>query len=219
VSRRALVAGASGLVGSHCLRQLLACPVYGEVTALVRRPLPLTHPRLVQAIIDFDALPAAFPAADCEDVFCCLGTTIRKAGSQAAFRRVDFDYPVALAHVVREHNAQRFLLVSALGASASSRVFYNRVKGEVEQAVQAVEIAHTWCFRPSLLLGERTEHRPAERASILFARLVAPLLRGPLARYRAIDAAVVAAAMVSVAVHGHASGIIESEEIPRLATR
>jgi uncharacterized protein YbjT (DUF2867 family) len=219
VSRRALVAGASGLIGAHCLRRLLACTVYAEVLALVRRPLPLTHARLTQAVIDFDALPASLPAGGFDDVFCCLGTTIGKAGSQPAFRRVDFDYPVALAHAVRERGAQRFLLVSALGANAASSVFYNRVKGEVEQAVAAAGIEHTWCFRPSLLLGARSERRAGERAAILFARLAAPLLLGPLARYRAIEAAAVAAAMVEVAVHGHASGVIESEQIARLAAR
>jgi uncharacterized protein YbjT (DUF2867 family) len=219
MSRRALLAGASGLVGSGCLQRLLANGQYTQVVALVRRPLPLAHEKLTQAVVDFDRLESTSPAGPIDDVYCCLGTTIRKAGSQAAFRRVDFDYPVALARAARTRGASRFLLVSALGADPSSRVFYNRVKGEVEEAVRSAGIEQTWFFRPSLLLGERAESRPAERAGIAFARLVSPLLRGPLFRYRAVEADAVAAAMISVALHGHPSGPIESDEIARLALR
>ena len=217
MSRRALLAGASGLVGSHCLQRLLHDPHYAQVVALVRRPLDVTHPRLVQSVVDFDHL--ALPAGRFDDVYCCLGTTIRRAGSQEAFRRVDFEYPVALAHAARQRGALRFLLVSALGADAASKVFYNRVKGEVEEAVRQAGIERTWFFRPSLLLGERSETRPAERAGIVFAKLVSPLLRGPLGRYRAIDADAVAAAMVNVALHDPSPGAIESDAIARLAAR
>jgi len=121
-ARSALVAGASGLVGSHVLRLLLAEPAYERVTALVRRELPQRHPNLVQRVVDFDRLAELgdFPRVD--DVFCCLGSTIRRAGSQEAFRRVDFTYVHALARVASRHRAARFLLVSSLGAAPGSRV-------------------------------------------------------------------------------------------------
>ena len=217
MSRRALLAGATGLVGSHCLRLLLASAPYEKVVALVRRPLPLTEGKLEQAVVDYDRLAAMLPAGSFDDVYCCLGTTIRKAGSQAAFRRVDFDYPVALAREARKRGASRFMLVSALGADPTSKVFYNRVKGEVEQAVRAAGLEQTWCFRPSLLVGERSESRPAERAGIAFAKLMVPLLQGPLRRYRAVEADAVAAAMIAVALNGHPPGAIESDEIAQLA--
>ncbi len=217
MSRRALVAGATGLVGSHCLRLLLASRQYEKVVALVRRPLSLNDAKLEQAVVDYDRLAETLPAGSFDDVYCCLGTTIRKAGSQAAFRRVDFDYPVALAQVARSRGARQFLLVSALGADPASKVFYNRVKGEVEQAVRAAGIEQSWFFRPSLLVGERSESRPAERAGIAFAKLMVPLLQGPLRRYRAVEADAVAAAMIAVALNGHPPGAIESDEIAQLA--
>ncbi len=212
-----MLAGASGLVGSHCLGLLLANAAYGRVHVLVRTQLPIVHPNLVQHCIDFDRLEHELGVDQVDDVYCCLGTTIRKAGSQSAFRRVDFDYPVALARAVAQRGATRFLLVSALGADAGSSVFYNRVKGEVERAVAAIGIPHVCCFRPSLLLGPRTEFRPGERAGIVLARLIGPVLAGPLARYRAIPAGDVAAAMVYVALHGYDGASVESERIASLA--
>ncbi len=188
--RIALLAGASGLVGGHCLRLLLAEPAYGRVIALGRRALPLQHAKLEQKL----------------DVYCCLGTTIKKAGSQDAFRRVDHDYVVALAQAAKQAGARRFLLVSALGANPRSHIFYNRVKGEVERDVSAVAFAAVHIFRPSLLLGERAESRPLERLGTLAFGVLAPLLVGPLRPYRPIAAEAVAQAMVRAAL-GEGTGV------------
>ena len=215
--RAALLAGASGLVGGHCLRRLLANPVYGSVTILVRRPFPLSHSKLAQIVVDFDHF-ALDPGQDtAEDVYCCLGTTIRKAGSQDAFRRVDFDYPLQLARCSKACGARRFLMVSALGADANSSVFYNRVKGEVEQAVREVGIDRSYFFRPSLLLGERVEFRLGERIGMAVAALIAPLLVGRLRRYRPIEADAVAAAMVYAASCDLPAGVVESDHIAQLS--
>jgi len=193
-----LLAGATGLVGGHVLHLLLADDTYQKITVLSRRGLPVTSPKLQQRLIDFDHLvDLDVPRVD--DVFCCLGTTIKKAGSQEAFRKVDFGYVEALARVAARHGAKQFLLVSAIGATPKSRVFYSRVKGETEAAVQAAGFAATHVFRPSLLLGDRAASRPAERLGIVVGRAVGFAFVGPLRRYRPIAAADVAAAMVRVA--------------------
>lgn len=217
--RRALIAGAQGLVGSHLLRLLLARAAWSGVVAPVRRPLTPAHPKLSAPLVDFDRLDDFAPDTPIDDVFCCLGTTIAKAGSKAAFRRVDHDYVVAMARLAVRVGARHFVMVSALGASASSRVFYNRVKGEAEAAVLALPLPRTTIFRPSLLAGERSESRPAERAGLLFAKLVGPFLIGGLRRYRAVPAEDVAAAMAAVALEGEPLGVVESEQIVTLARR
>jgi uncharacterized protein YbjT (DUF2867 family) len=217
--KTALIAGATGLVGSACLARLLADASYERVAALVRRPLPHRDPKLAQQIIDFDRLGAlgqAFPAAT--DVYCCLGTTMKRAGSEAAFRQVDFTYVVGLAAQSLDHGARQFLLVSSLGANPSSAFFYNRVKGETEAAVAALPFEGRQIFRPSILLGERAEHRPGERAGIAVMQTASFLLAGPLRKYRPIAAATVAAAIVAVAAKApRGVNIYESNDIERIA--
>jgi len=218
-ARTALLAGATGLVGSHCLSQLLSDPACGRVVAVVRRPLPLSDPKLDARVVEFDRLAAAdLPPVD--DVYCALGTTIRRAGSRDAFRRVDHDYVVALARRAAERGAPRFMLVSAIGADARSRVFYSRVKGETERDVAAVTFDAVHLLRPSFLVGERSEHRPGERLMIGLFSGVAPLLVGPLRRYRPIAAAVVARAMRVVARHAdRGTHVHESDRIAELGER
>lgn len=217
--KTALIAGASGLVGSQCLARLLAEPAYERVIALVRRPLPQNDPRLDQRVIDFDRLGAegaGFPAAT--DVFCCLGTTMKQAGSREAFRLVDFTYVVGLAAQSLERGARQFLLVSSIGANPTSPAFYTRVKGETEAAVTALPFEGRQIFRPSILVGERAENRPGERAGIVAMKGAAFLLLGPLRKYRPIAAATVAEAMVRVALQApRGVNIYESNEIERIA--
>lgn len=214
---RALVVGASGLVGSHLLRRLLSNPAYASVESWGRRSLLAEHIKLTQRIVDFDQLAKEKSHFQFDHVFCALGTTIKKAGSSEAFRRVDYEYPLALARLAKASGAKCFLLVSALGANAQSSVFYNRVKGELEDAIAALAIPNTYFLRPSLLAGERQEHRAGERVGLLFAKIVRPLMIGPLRRYRAIEADKVAAAMILAATQTLPSGVIESERIAALA--
>jgi len=213
-----VLAGATGLVGRHCLTRLLEDPSFDRVVAIGRRPPPISHPSLEPLLVDFEAWCRDPQLPPCETVICCLGTTRRKAGSRAAFRRVDRDYPVALARAGREAGATRFLLVSAVGADSRSRFFYNRVKGEAETAVQGPGYQLVGIVRPSLLLGEREEARPAEAIAALIGRRVRPLFRGPFRRYRPVRAADVAGALVALA-HSADRGvrIVESEEIEPLA--
>ena len=195
-TRSALVAGASGLVGGFLLQSLLENPLYREVCSLGRRALPQQHPKLTQRAVDFARLETeALPSS--EDAFCCLGTTIKKAGSQEAFRAVDHDAVLAFAKAARKAGARRFLLISALGADARSRIFYNRVKGETEEDLKSVGFESLVILRPSLLLGERAESRPGEHAAIVVTKVLGPLLR-PFSG-RPIEARTVARAMVALA--------------------
>ncbi len=210
-SRVALVAGASGLVGGHLLRLLLEDPRWGRVVSLGRRELPVEHPRLEQRLAHLPAV-GALPAVD--DVFCALGTTIKRAGSQRAFREIDHDAVVALAEAARAAGATAFLHVTAMGADPHSRVFYNRVKGETERDVASVGIATTVAFRPSILDGDRDEVRPAERAGLAVMRALSPVL----GRYRPTRAEDVAAAMLVTATASRTGGAaVEAGEIARLA--
>ncbi len=190
----ALLAGATGLVGRECLRLLVADPACTEVRVLLRRPLAAAerHPKVRECVTDFERLAEHAEWFAVDQVFCALGTTIKVAGSQAAFRRVDHDYPLQIARLAQEHGARGLHVVSALGANARSSVFYNRVKGELEDALKALHFATLTIAQPSLLLGERAEFRLGEEV----AKRLAWLIPGP---WRPVRAAQVAAGLVNAA--------------------
>ena len=214
-TRTALLLGATGLVGGHCLDLLLADATYEAVVTLGRRPLRRSHPKLTHHVVDFDRLADAASLIEAHDVFCCLGTTMKKAGSKEAFRKVDFDYPVATARIAAANGAEQYLLVSALGASARSRFFYNRVKGEVEQAVGAFAFDGVYVLRPSLITGDREEARAGEQVSAWVLKALSFVLRGPLRKYRPIEARTIARAMVAMAKRQPGGvQVIESDQIP-----
>jgi uncharacterized protein YbjT (DUF2867 family) len=218
--RTALVAGATGLVGHHLVQELIASPAWGEVRLLLRRPvIGFDHPKVRLIQVDWDRLADWHDAFRVDAVFCALGTTIKKAGSQAAFRRVDYDYPLALGRLALAEGAHHFALVSSLGADPKARLFYARVKGEVEEALRGLALPSLAIYRPSLLLGARSEFRLGERAAALFMRPFGPLFVGPLARYRAIHAATVARAMrlqAEAAIPG--AHVYESEQIRQIGS-
>jgi uncharacterized protein YbjT (DUF2867 family) len=201
MNRTALLAGATGLVGSHVLQLLLADATWTHVVTVGRGATPQRHDKLEQRVLDLGAVEAVGDLPHADDVFCCLGTTIKQARSQEAFRRVDHDFVVGLARAGLRigGGATQFLLVSAVGADPESRVFYSRVKGETEADVRKLPYRAVQIFRPSLLLGERAEFRLGERIAMLAAPLMALFLPGRLRRYRPIQAAVVAHAMVNIA--------------------
>ncbi len=209
--RSALLVGATGLIGSALLELLLASPRYARVDVWARRPIAVSHPKLAAKEIDFDRLAELH--VDAEDVYCTLGTTIRTAGSKGAFRRVDFDYPLALARDAARDGAKRILVVSSLGADSRSRVFYSRVKGEMEESVSEAGVPKTLFFRPSLLDGPRSEFRLGERVGLLVGLVLGPLL----GRYRPIHVDLVAKAMLRAAEQDLPAGMFESERIRKLA--
>ncbi|HTL12624.1 MAG TPA: NAD(P)H-binding protein [Bdellovibrionota bacterium] len=210
--RRAVVVGATGLVGGHLLKQLCDNPKYSSVTAVVRRPGALgawardaqASGRLREAVVDFEALSKDSTAAKAftgDDLYCALGTTIKVAGSKDAFRRVDHDYVVESARAARAAGAAKLLLVSSVGADAKSPFFYNQVKGEVERDVASLGFAEVHVFRPSFLAGERIEHRPGEKVALMIGKCLGPIARLPLVRDIApVPAEAVARAMVRAAL-------------------
>lgn len=216
-TKTALVVGATGLVGSSLLFQLLNDSRYGRVVSLVRRSMHLKHPKLDERIVRFDALTEADCHAD--DVFCCLGTTIRQAGSQAAFRKVDYEYPLSVARLSKQAGAQQFVIVTALGSNAHSGIFYNRVKGEVENALQEVGFRSLHICRPSILLGDRKETRLGEGAGKLVAWVLSPVMLGPLKKYKGIQGSQVAAAMLAYAkAEQTGTHVHESDELQAYAS-
>lgn len=196
---RVLLAGATGLVGKHCLTKLLADDDIGRVTVLVRRPPEQTHPKLTVHVVDFDHLGDHARAIAADAVLCCLGTTHRAAGSPEAFAKVDHIYVAELARLAAAQGASRFVLVSTVGADPSSPVFYNRVKGRAEAAVSELPFKAVHLLRPSLLLGERPKPRPAEDWSKQLAPFWSLFAWGPFGHYRPVPAENVAAKMVELA--------------------
>ena len=195
--RTAVIAGATGLVGSHLLP--LLCQHYDRVAAFTRRPLSFSAPNLVELPIENLHNRTWGPV---DDAYCCLGITIAKAGSQAAFRAVDHDLVVDFAKSARDHEASRFGIVSSVGASSKSLAFYLRVKGEMEDAISNLGFASVQIAQPSFLLGEREQARLVEQVGILAGRIVSPLLLGPLSKYRAIEAATVASSLLHAVERG-----------------
>jgi uncharacterized protein YbjT (DUF2867 family) len=204
--------------GFLLLQRLLDNDRYGEVTAVVRSELPVRHPKLRQAVIDFDGMERSAKEFAADDVFCCLGSTIKKAGSQEVFSRVDHDYPLRAAALARKKGAKQFIIITAMGANARSRIFYNRVKGEIEADLADIGFEALRIVRPSLLLGKREEKRFGESVMIKLAPAMAFLLIGPLRKYRPISADAVAKAMVSIAEEP-LSGIViyESNRLQEIA--
>jgi uncharacterized protein YbjT (DUF2867 family) len=211
----AILAGATGLVGGECLKRLIAADEYSRVIVVTRRDLgdAARHEKVRQAIIEFDQLGGLRRSLRGDHVFCALGTTIRKAGSQARFRQVDFEYPLRLAQLTRMNGAGHFSIVSALGASRSSPFFYSRVKGEMEEGLRGMDWPSLAIFRPSLIAGDRAESRPLERLSERF-------LRWAPSTWQPVAASDIAAAMVATALRSPAGiTVVESRDIPALARK
>jgi uncharacterized protein YbjT (DUF2867 family) len=209
--RTALIAGATGLIGESLLGKLLASDRYQKVVALTRTVLTTSHLKLSNVVIDFRNPAKALAGTSADDVFCCLGTTMAKAGSREKFYEVDFQFPLNLARATYESGARKFLLVSALGADKNSSIYYNRVKGEVERAITQIGFEALHIFRPSLLLGPRKEKRPGEDAAKVLYRVFGFIIPE---KYKAIPAEKVATAML-IAASGDQKGkfIHESREI------
>lgn len=197
-TKKAMVVGATGLVGRHITEELLQNPAYSSVTAIQRQPFPIKHPKLKQRVVHFDQLQQEIQKIKVDDIFCCLGTTMKKAKTKEAFRRVDLDYPLILAKHARTH-ARQFLIVTGLGANPHSRFFYNRVKGELEEKLKQLMLPSLHIFRPSLLLGKREEFRFGESVLAVTLPALSMVLQGKWKKYRAIQGKTVARAMIKAA--------------------
>jgi len=198
-NKTALVFGATGLVGGHLVNFLLLHPAYGKVVVFVRRPMDVEHAKLVQHVIDFDRPESYRELVKGDDIFCCLGTTMAKAGSKAAFFKVDYTYTWLAAAMAAQNKVNQLLVVSSVGADANSLFYYSKVKGQIEEALQKLPFWSTHIFRPSVLLGERNENRWGEQVAGRIGKVLDHFTGGLLTKYRPIEADVVAKAMVSAA--------------------
>jgi uncharacterized protein YbjT (DUF2867 family) len=179
--KTAIVLGATGLIGKKVTEHLLKNDNYSTVIILVRKPLNINHPKLKQHIFNYDAIDNTLLKGD--DLFCCLGTTIKTAGSKEAFRKVDLDYVVNVAKASKVNGINHFAVISAMGANKNSTVFYNQIKGEMEESIKAVGFNSTYIIRPSLLLGDRKEFRFGELIGKFFMITLSFLIPK---KYRAI---------------------------------
>jgi uncharacterized protein YbjT (DUF2867 family) len=207
-TRTALIVGATGLIGGYCLDTICDDPNYSEILALVRKPIIKTHRKLKTVITKFDDnLEHELSNIQAQDVYCCLGSTIKKAGSQEAFKAVDYTLVVTVAELMRKQGAEQFIVISAMGADKDSKVFYNRVKGEMEQALRELGYPCLRILKPSLLLGPRQEFRLGEKIGVLLTPVLKPFMLGSLKKYSPIAAKKVAEFMVNVAHEEPVSGV------------
>jgi uncharacterized protein YbjT (DUF2867 family) len=212
-NKTALVIGATGLVGNLLTHQLVDSPIYDKVKVLVRKSLPWQHPRLQEVQFDFDHPNGLVTQAD--DIFCCLGTTIKKAGSQEAFKKVDYQYSLDIARLGLANGARQFAIVTAMGADSKSMLFYNRVKGDVERDLAALNYPTLLIFRPSLLMGSRRQEdsRLGERVAERIMSFLNPVIPG---KYKGIQASKVAKAMLTTTQQGLiGKHIFESDELQK----
>jgi len=217
--RTAVVLGATGLVGGLLTRKLLDHPDYQKVRVLARKTTGLQHPKLEEHLVNFDRLEDHSHLFEADDIFCCVGTTMKAAGSREAFRRVDYDIPLQAARIAQMH-AKQFLLVSSVGASPGSSNFYLRTKGEVEKAIFGTTLQTIHVLRPSFLMGERREKRTGESVAKFMSRFLNPLLMGGWKKYRGIRAETVAMAMINLALEDKKGIFVyESHHIEPVAFR
>lgn len=204
--KKAIIIGASGLIGSNLTRLLLSDNAIKEVVLLVRKPLSIQDPKLSQYVIDFDDQSSYSKYIFGDAFYCCIGTTKAKTPDEATYRRIDFQYPLDFARIAKDQGVKQLHLVSALGADSQSYIMYNKLKGELEEALKQLNFSCLCIYQPSLLIGERQESRPAERIAGKLMRVLNPLLVGPLKKYRSIKAVTVAEAMV-INTHKNLNGV------------
>lgn len=199
IQKSALVLGGSGLVGSALIHQLLEHPQYHHIRSISRRSLNLSHPKLMERVISFDQLSHQQNFFSVDEVFCCLGTTMKKAKSKQNFFLVDYQYPIQATKLAKSAGVKQFLIITATGANKHSLFYYSRVKGKVEETLRSIDLPSIHILRPSLILGDRHEFRFGEKMASLLMKPLSPFMIGPLAKYRAIEAKQVARAMIQIA--------------------
>ncbi len=210
--KSALLIGASGLTGSHLLKLLLNSSDYQTVYVYSRRSLAIKHPKLFELVIDFDQYDKAVLA---DDVFCCLGTTIKIAKTKEAFKKVDLEYPVKFAKLQFENGSKQFLVISAMAASADSLFFYSKVKAEMEMQLSLIGYESLCIFRPALITGNRKEYRSAEKIAASINGILNHILLGPLKKFQSVSAHAISKCMLFYAREQNKIGkrIIQSDSI------
>ena len=210
--KTAIITGATGLVGNTLVNQILENPAYSKVVLLLRKPLNISHSKLVQGVIDFDDPDASKIVGD--DLFCAMGTTLAKAGSKEAQYKIDCIYPYEIGKIAKANGVKQYILVSSIGANFSSSNFYLKTKGDLEQKIKSLDFQNFVSLRPSFLLGDRKEFRLGEKIGVVVAKILSPLMLGGLKKYRGIEASTVAKSMQTFANQG-LTGVhfVESDRI------
>jgi len=193
--KKAIIAGASGLIGNHLLQIILDGNGYDEVLILVRKELPIQHKKLDQLLIDYARLQDYSGSIKGDAIFCCLGTTKKNTPDETEYRKIDHDYPLQLAQIAKQNNIAQYHLVSAASANASSKIFYSRLKGETENDIIKVALRSLHIYQPMLLTGNRKETRLGEGIATAIFKVIDPLLIGGLKKYRSIAGETVAKTM------------------------
>jgi uncharacterized protein YbjT (DUF2867 family) len=197
MKRTAVVFGASGLVGTELVKELKPNDKYEQITLVVRTELNLSHPKITQLILsDYDNLTDHLRKLTASDYFCCIGTTIKKAGSKDNFRKVDFEIPLKIASLAKQLSIPNLIIISSVGADEKSKNFYLRTKGEMENAVRKIYNGNLKFLRPSLLMGNRNEQRAGEKIGIGFMKMFGWIFTGKMKKYKGIPAKTVARAMI-----------------------
>ena len=197
--KTALLLGATGLIGRCLLECLIESDEYERINIISRGPIDVNHKKITVVVKDFEQLDTLTDWFNVDDVFCCLGTTSKKSLNKSSFRRVDYDYVVLSARLSKQRNVSKFLLVSAIGANSKSQFFYNKLKGETETSIKNMYLTSVVIFRPSLLLGKRSEFRLGESIFAWLAPFYSVFLVGNLKKYRPINANSVSKAMIEYA--------------------
>jgi uncharacterized protein YbjT (DUF2867 family) len=209
MAKIALLAGTTGLIGSQLLDLLLQSSDYEKVIAISRKPLDKAHTKLSNLVCELNQLQNHVSELKADDVFCCLGTTMKNAKTKEAFRAVDYDAPLALAKIAKENRAKQYLIISALGANKDSSIFYNKVKGEVEEAIAQIGFDSFHIFQPSLLTGPRKEQRTGEEAAQVFYKIFGFLIPK---KFASIESIKVAKAMVALAKEERRGWFVHSSQ-------
>lgn len=219
MTKTAIIIGGTGLTGTQLLKILLTSNTYNRVISLVRSDIKISHPKLEQYVVDFDKPESYENLIEGNDMFCCIGTTIKKAGSQEAFLKVDLEYPVQFAKIAAANGVKQFSIISSIGANPNSGNFYLRTKGKCEEELRKLGFQSTSIFRPSLLIGNRKEFRLGERIGEVVMRLLSIFMIGSLRKYRAIKVQTIAYAMYQIAQRNTVGyHIYESSEIEKIAS-
>jgi uncharacterized protein YbjT (DUF2867 family) len=215
----ALVFGASGLVGNEVVKQLILSEHYDKIKIFVRQKTGLNHPKLTEVLNNLENPENIAEEIAGNDLFCCLGTTIKKAGSKEAFEQVDLHLPMAIAKIALQNNVNQYIVVSSIGANADSGSFYLRTKGKMEKGIQSFSFEKICILRPSILLGKRKEKRFGESAGKILSKVFSFLFVGQLKKYKGIQAKLVAKAMIILANSDNTRIILESDEIAKIAEK
>lgn len=216
--KKAILLGATGLTGGFVLRKLLKDERYEKIILFSRNSVELEDKKIEENLTDLFELKEQRNKFHADEVFCCVGTTSQKSKDRENYRKVDYGIPVSAAELCKENNISTFLVISAMGASPGSNIFYPRTKGEMERDVLAQNLEDLYILRPSLIKGEREEKNTLEEISRGFMKIVDPVLKGSFKKYRSIDAETIAEAMIVLANEGYPKTVIESDEIKKIAT-